>query len=243
MNSEKVAYWFFRLNGCFTFENFIVHPDTKGGQQTDADLIALRFMHRSELKTSGEPMQDHSLFNPQQRQISVFLVEVKTTECAINGPWKKRERRNLHRVLYAMGLLPVEKVEEAAHELYHTLKYEDEQMTIQFVAVGREKQQKGTVKNAKQITWDEILRWIYERFNQYKDQKADHDQWEESGKKLYESAVKHFKKDAPVLFRTGKKALAWMLTSLDRDVIFDDLWLAASRTPQTVCLGSTLGST
>jgi len=28
MDPEKIAYWFFRLNGCFTFENLIVHPDT-----------------------------------------------------------------------------------------------------------------------------------------------------------------------------------------------------------------------
>jgi hypothetical protein len=25
--TEKVAYWFFRLNGCLTIENFVVHPD------------------------------------------------------------------------------------------------------------------------------------------------------------------------------------------------------------------------
>ena len=30
--TEQVAYWFFRLNGCFTFVNFVVHPDGPGGQ-------------------------------------------------------------------------------------------------------------------------------------------------------------------------------------------------------------------
>jgi hypothetical protein len=25
--TEKVAYWYFLLNGCLTIENFVVHPE------------------------------------------------------------------------------------------------------------------------------------------------------------------------------------------------------------------------
>ena len=31
IDPEKVAYWYFRLNGFFQIENFIVHPKGRGG--------------------------------------------------------------------------------------------------------------------------------------------------------------------------------------------------------------------
>jgi hypothetical protein len=37
LDPEKVAYWYFRLNGFF-----------RGGKQTDADLLGVRFPHRAE---------------------------------------------------------------------------------------------------------------------------------------------------------------------------------------------------
>ncbi len=39
LNPEQTAYWYFRLNGFFTIQNFIVHPDIGGRQHTDADII------------------------------------------------------------------------------------------------------------------------------------------------------------------------------------------------------------
>jgi len=38
LNPEDVAYWFFRINGCSTITNFVVHPDQRGSQRTDVDL-------------------------------------------------------------------------------------------------------------------------------------------------------------------------------------------------------------
>ena len=195
MNAEKLAYWFFRLNGCFTFENFIVHPDRRGAQETDADLIALRFQHRSELHTSNTPMQDHPLFTEQPKLINVFLVEAKRGACSINGPWKKPKRRNLQRVLFAMGFVPKNRVDEVANHLYEHLSYTDDLMTIRFTAVGRERSKRGTVAKALQLTWHDILQWIHKRFNEYKAQKADHDQWDDSAKQLYDTATQEYPRD------------------------------------------------
>jgi len=189
LDAEKLAYWFFRLNGCFTFENFIVHPDRRGPQETDADLIALRFQHRSELHTSENPMVDLPAFCECPTLMNVFLVEAKTVACALNGPWKNPDRRNLQRVLYAMGFLPHEKIGEAAKELYEHLTYADELVTIRFVAIGKSRVDHGTVSKAWQMTWEDILRWIHGRFNEFRDQKADHQQWDDSAKKLYDDAV------------------------------------------------------
>jgi hypothetical protein len=56
---EKVAYWYFRLNGFLQIENFIVHPSVRGSQRTDADLVAVRFPHRAEfLLDHPHPMPD-----------------------------------------------------------------------------------------------------------------------------------------------------------------------------------------
>ena len=48
LDPEKVAYWYFRLNGFLQIENFVVHPGGRGGQRTDADQLAVRFPHRAE---------------------------------------------------------------------------------------------------------------------------------------------------------------------------------------------------
>ena len=39
LDPEKVAHWYFRLNGFLQIENFVVHPERRGGQGTDADLL------------------------------------------------------------------------------------------------------------------------------------------------------------------------------------------------------------
>lgn len=196
MTPEKIAYWFFRLNGCFTFENFIVHPDRRGSQRTDADLIAVRLQHRRELYTAGNLMPDHTLFAAQTKLISAFFMEAKTGECALNGPWTDPGKENLQRVLYAMGFLPHQQVHEAAKQLYQRRCYCDDLMTIQFVAVGRQRSQRGAVAEAEQMTWEELLRWIHQRFRDYADQKAHHPQWDGSGRRLYRSAVHDFRHNA-----------------------------------------------
>ena len=38
LDPEKVAYWYFRLNGFLQIESFLVHPERRGGQRTDAAL-------------------------------------------------------------------------------------------------------------------------------------------------------------------------------------------------------------
>ena len=48
MSTEKVAYWFFRLNGCMTIEDFVVYPDFGGAPRTDADMSGIRPAYRSE---------------------------------------------------------------------------------------------------------------------------------------------------------------------------------------------------
>ena len=102
LNPEKVAYWYFRLNGFLQIENFVVHPGGRGGQRTDADLLAVRFPHRRKLLfDSAQPMQDDAqtlALSPDR--IDVFIAEIKTNQpCSLNGPWSNKDDKNIHRVL------------------------------------------------------------------------------------------------------------------------------------------------
>lgn len=66
IHPEKLAYWYFRLNGCLTIENFVVHPDWRRGQQTEIDLIAVRFPHRAELLNKSM-IDDQKIFSDPSR--------------------------------------------------------------------------------------------------------------------------------------------------------------------------------
>ena len=117
LKTEDVAYWFFRLNCCFTNVNFVVHPDSRGSQRTDADVLAVRFPHRCELITSGRRLSDHCAFEGS-RWIDLVIAEVKAGLCSINGPWTCRGKGNLNRALYAMGVFERTYADKVAEALY-----------------------------------------------------------------------------------------------------------------------------
>ncbi len=186
MNPETIAYWFFRLNGCATITNFVVHPDRRGSQRTDVDVLAVRFPHRAELLTSGEPMPDHPVFNSDGR-IDIIFAEVKHGLCRLNGPWTNPSDENMHRVLYAVGAFDTRRVPEIALALYQKGIYRDDIYQVRLFAVGDRKND-AILPNAVQLSWDEILTFIFERFTSYQAQKAHHNQWDRTGTRLYDLA-------------------------------------------------------
>lgn len=80
LDPEKVAYWYFRLNGFFQIENFVVHPARRGSQRTDADLLAVRFPHRAE-RLFDDPnnimADDEQSLALSREMIDVLLIEIK----------------------------------------------------------------------------------------------------------------------------------------------------------------------
>lgn len=185
---EKVAYWFFRLNGCLTIVNFIVHPDLvrpdePRSQRTDVDILAVRFPYRSELLTSGKPMRDHECFN-STGLIDLVIGEAKHGRCRLNGPWTRPPNQNMHRVLYAMGAFDAYHVPTVAESLYRDGYYSDDEFRVRLFALGAEKND-GLLRRVVQLTWEEILRFIHYRLTTYRAHKAQHDQWDSDGKRLY----------------------------------------------------------
>lgn len=187
INWEPVAYWFFRLNGCLTIPNFVVHPDRRGSQRTDADVVAVRFPYRRELLTSGKPMIDHPMFG-QHGRIDIIIAEVKTGECRLNGPWTRPGDKNMNRVLYALGVFPEITVPEVADALYSHNRYENAEYLLRLVAIGatRNDQLPDTVT---QLEWAEILSSIHDRFQTFRAVKAHHPQWDGTGRQLYRLAT------------------------------------------------------
>jgi hypothetical protein len=190
LNPEKVAYWYFRLNGFFQIENFVVHPTRRGGQRTDADLLAVRFPHRAErlFDDPNDIMADDELGLALSRdRIDVVIAEVKRGDCTLNGPWTRHEHQNVHRVLAAIGCLSRDQIEQAAADIYRAGVHVSKLGTrIRLVAVGRQRNAElsATYPDVVQLTWPEILAFIWDRLRRYRQQKTQVDQWDAQGRKI-----------------------------------------------------------
>jgi hypothetical protein len=193
---ERVAYWYFRLNGFLQIENFVVHPKLNGGQRTDADLIGVRFPFRAErlIDDPDDLMQDDverlQLLNDRT---DIVIAEIKTGRCALNGPWANEEHQNIHRVLAAIGSLPADLIDDASNALYADASFDrPHHPRIRLILVGREPDSTIAEKYAgiTQLTWAEVLSFIWQRFDRYKRQKAQVDQWDGVGRLLKKIAMR-----------------------------------------------------
>ncbi len=194
LEPEKVAYWYFRLNGFLQIENFVVHPQRPGSQCTEADLIAVRFPHRVErlIDNPDAIMRDDVAGLLLCELIEVVIAEVKTNDpCCLNRSWTERERRNIERVLAAIGCLPAERIEKAAADLYEGGVHRSEGLRIRLVAIGRCQNDYPEIPQVEQLTWENILSFIWDRFHQFGRLKTDAQQWDDTGKKIKELALAH----------------------------------------------------
>lgn len=190
INPEKLAYWYFRLNGCFTLTNFVVHPSEGREQRTDVDIFAVRLPYRCELLVN--PMQDDDVLLPNGNRTKLILAEVKKETCNLNGPWTKRERSNMQLAIAAAGAFSPDIIEEVANELYDVGVYQDERFQMMLFCIGSRENRELRIKYplVPQVTWQHILKFIYNRFNIYRDQKHNHAQWDTCGKELFRLATR-----------------------------------------------------
>lgn len=191
ISSERLAYWFLRLNGFLTQYNFVVHPegaDQYGqfNQQTEVDVIGVRFPHRRENRVN--PMRDHDLFHGDVR-LQLVLAETKSTRCTLNPSWRDPAKENMQKVLAAVGVLPAEQVEAAAAGLYNDGTWTDGAgISVRWILFGG--QPNGTLRRelpqVQQLTWDrEVLPFIFQRFFDYRMEKQSHGQWDADAKGLF----------------------------------------------------------
>jgi hypothetical protein len=198
LDAEKVAYWYFRLNGFLQIENFVVHPQRRGSQRTDADLLGVRFPFRAE-RLFDDP-SDIMADDVQQFALSGHLIDIVIAEvkggnqpCTLNGPWTREDKQNVHRVLAAIGCLPPDGIEAAAADIYRAGLHRSNTLRIRLVALGRERSEDIGIKfpEVTQLLWPEILTFIWYRFQSYRKQKTQVDQWDAHGKKIKQLATEH----------------------------------------------------
>ncbi len=185
LKADDVAYWYFRLNGFLTTLNFIVHREDGGGMRTDADLTGIRFANHRELD-----YPDASRFGKLDKPM-LAICEVTTGKCKLNGPWSSQpdqpEKKNIQYVLRAAGFFNDEKVEQVAAFLYESCRYEDAQIVVQMFALGRELDHslRESHPELEQITFAEILGFIFDRFTQTPMVKESNQQWPRTGQLLF----------------------------------------------------------
>ncbi|WP_407538650.1 hypothetical protein Q0M94_10740 [Deinococcus radiomollis] len=116
--------------------------------------------------------------------INIVIAEVKTSRCALNGPWTDPEKANIQRVLRSVGCIPLDKIEEAASFLYLRGIWIDEAVTLRLFALGDSIDSELPLSLDQQVTWEEIIAFCHRRFNQYRKQKSSVGIWAEDGIQL-----------------------------------------------------------
>jgi hypothetical protein len=185
---EKLAYWYLRLNGFLMLPGFIVHPDEGNQQETEIDLLAVRFPYRAE--NLQRPMKDDTPFRCIRSKPFIVFGEVTKGPCKLNKPWTSQERDNMLRFLQALGPLCKAEAKIAAKKLYDVGCYSCRRYRVSLLCFGESRDPEVTRKypNVPQILWDKVLRFIYERFREYRKEKCSHGQWDQDGKQLWDAA-------------------------------------------------------
>ena len=201
---ENIANWYFRLNGFLSIPSCIIHLDkneagrVRAGDnriaKTEADLIGVRFQGSNEkIDFKGKLSDDTCLLGiddlPESTIALFILVEVKSGVCRMNGPWSKRENKNMQRVIRRLGFSPDDEVETVAIAMYTNGKWKDEKFVFQYICVGGRKSPELTESypDLIQIDWDDIGKFLCKRFTQASDEKIPsgkiHEQWPDFGQK------------------------------------------------------------
>jgi hypothetical protein len=190
MKHEDLAHWYFRLNGCFTILNFVLHPARRGGQLTDADILGVRFPHRAEF--SDLPDFDDVEFRELDLPL-ILCVEVTRDQCKLNGPWRDRNRESIHALLRALGPCPPELIDAVASALYDTGRARHGNLLYSLFCVGNSVSDalRQRYPEVPQKTWRDVIRFIHERFRTYRSRKTDHEQWDKVGQQLWTMSEKH----------------------------------------------------
>lgn len=183
---EQLALWYLRLNGYLTVPNFVLHPDTPGSERTDADLLAVRFPYSREV--AGTPMRRDDTLVRKDGKIDFIIAEVKSGECRLNGPWTNPEPRNMQYVLRWLGMILESEVQEVAGELYRNQVCERGNWGLRLACFGSRRSER-LHHNVVQITHEEVVKFISDRFRTHADIKTSHRQWDNFIKKFYKMAV------------------------------------------------------
>ena len=183
-DTEELGHWYLRLNGFLTIPNFVVHRDAAPGQETEADILGVRFPNREEV-VDNKPLADESSFAAETNPLIVIAeVKGKNRRCKLNGPWTNPDRKNVNKVIKAIGAFSPDLVDDVSRSLYSVKKFNDKTWTVALICFGG-KRNSSLNSNVHQILWKEVARFIYRRYQEHKAGKSRHDQWPRIGNSLW----------------------------------------------------------
>ncbi len=171
-----------------TIENFLVHDESRSNPRTDVDLLTTRFVHRQE--NVLQPMQDDPPVADCSTLVNVVIAEIKTRQCALNGPWTNPGHQNMERVLRSIGCVPGGETPHAADSLYQTGKWSNSVATVRLFAVGEWRNETLLIDPEQQIVWSSLIDFCIGRFKSYERQKASNGQWTADGIRFRKMALR-----------------------------------------------------
>jgi hypothetical protein len=191
--AERVAQWYFRLNGFLLIPSFVVHPDKRQAfAETDVDVLGVRFPYSTE-RIGDRTMDDdpHLVQLANGQQVLFVMVEVKADGgCRLNGPWKDPEKGNMHCGIRRLGFARESDIAKIADAMYQSLRWEDELHVLQYVCIGEVESPDSQRRwpSLKQITWDHISEFFFERFARFPEKlptgESVHRQWPDFGRQF-----------------------------------------------------------
>ncbi|MBI1280143.1 MAG: hypothetical protein GC179_18585 [Anaerolineaceae bacterium] len=195
IDPEQVAYWFFRLQGCLTITNYMLHRfDEKGKAYSDGDVIAVRFPYREE----GSMHCEESHFSSTKIDFSIVEVKYRNSPTTLNDSWTfTYGDKTLRAILERTGLFQSGKtLDEIVTRLYKDWIYENDSHRVRVLTVAKNIVETPTAEMplsvSQQLTWKHhVLPFIHKRFTRHADYKNYHPQWDKSGQQLYEWSIRH----------------------------------------------------
>jgi hypothetical protein len=180
-SAERLAYWYFRLNGFLTIENFLVHPNSGPNPVSEIDVIGVRLPHRRE--NSERPMADELKIEGDCNLADVVLVDACVSYCKVSDRWLEPEKRVFEHVLRAIGPVADDELEPACQALRSWGSWAGEFASIRLIGVGKTKNPFRTFP-CVELTWDELIEFCISRLRTYRVPKSSSGQWTADGRLL-----------------------------------------------------------
>ncbi|UZQ83665.1 hypothetical protein [Thermoanaerobacter sp. RKWS2] len=167
-----MTYWYFRLNGFFLLQNYVLHNIGEGEERgtADSDLLAIRFPYVYEEIGGQSNDWDREKFSEWGFDIEkvnlALIVEVKSGENVKRSEIEKSfSSKRLKTALYRFGIFPRDDVQRI-HENLVEQKYVKESSWIIAKVLVTEKTRE-IKKTWLDLSLDEIDKFIHKRIRSY----------------------------------------------------------------------------
>lgn len=181
--SEWLCLWYLRLNGYLGTPAYVLHGTN--GALTDVDVLAVRFSGSKELD-----FNDHAALRFPTERIDVLLAEAKRGIVEkLNGPWVDSTKGTFEYVLSRIGLFKESQISEIAKAIYENRRWCLGDTSVRVACFAESKAATFNEPHVIFVSWDEILRFIHDRFAENDKLKADHYQWDRFGHELWKQLV------------------------------------------------------